>query len=68
MVTGLRKSELSKVVFSSIAPVRNPLPRVAEGDEADPEFLERRQEVVVAYEAIGRRKYRVQVRPRSSAG
>jgi hypothetical protein len=38
----LRKSELSNVVFSSIFPVRKPLPSGLNGNEADSEFLERR--------------------------
>ena len=38
----LRKSELSNVVFSSILPVRKPLPSGLYGHEADAEFLEGR--------------------------
>ena len=37
--TVLRKSELSSSVFSSIFPVRKPLPERAEGDEADAQLL-----------------------------
>ena len=44
--TMLRKSELSNVVFSSILPGEEALAQRAEGNEADPELLERRQHLL----------------------
>ena len=45
----MRKSELSKVVCSSILPVRNPLPRGTERHEADAKLLKRRQHFLLRF-------------------
>jgi hypothetical protein len=48
----LRKSVGSKAVFSSIVPVRNPLPSGLERDEADAEFFERGEDCARRFAAV----------------